>query len=158
MGKAGPPSKPTALKVIEGNRGKQRLPQNEVKPSVSSICPDPPEWLSDCARDFWNRHALTLHRCGLLTDADTEEFAVLSDVYGQMRQWMDEIEAKGLWVEKTLSRGGPQEIPNPAVDKANELRTQFHRIASTFGMNPSSRSGLEVGKPRTADRLKESLG
>lgn len=68
---AGKP-KPTALKLIEGNRGKRRIPE-EVKPRP--VIPDCPRELDSGAKRFWKYLAPKIERLGLLTEVDGDTFA-----------------------------------------------------------------------------------
>ena len=43
MGARGPAPEPTALKILAGNPGKRKLPENEPQPQGTPICP---AWLS----------------------------------------------------------------------------------------------------------------
>jgi hypothetical protein len=45
----GPPPKPTALKLLEGNPGRQKLPKNEPQPTELPTL-DPPPKVSDDAK------------------------------------------------------------------------------------------------------------
>ena len=61
---------PTALKVLEGDRGKGRRPinQNEPAPPQKNVkCPD---WLMPEAKKEWKRLAPALMAMGILTEHD----------------------------------------------------------------------------------------
>ena len=45
MGRRGPAPKPTAIKILEGNPGKQKLNHNEPKPPTIIAIPKPPSRL-----------------------------------------------------------------------------------------------------------------
>jgi hypothetical protein len=51
--KAGQRPTPTALKLLRGNPGKQRLPANEPQPDQTIEVPDPPPFISGYAADEW---------------------------------------------------------------------------------------------------------
>ena len=70
---AGRPRKPTVLKVVEGNRGKRRLPEGEPMPAPAELAP--PYWLRAPARRVWMELAPEVHAQGLLTKLDVELFA-----------------------------------------------------------------------------------
>jgi phage terminase small subunit len=63
-------AKPTALKVLEGNRGKRKLPKNEPKPYPK--VPDMPEGLDERAQETYKTLAPKLEKLGLLTEVTVE--------------------------------------------------------------------------------------
>lgn len=67
------PTKPTALKVIEGNRGKRALSNKEPEPDLLNDL-TPPEWLSGPARTIWDREAPEQRKNRLLTVLDVAAF------------------------------------------------------------------------------------
>ena len=71
---AGRPRKPTALKLLQGNPGKRKLPKGEVQPKVGC---EPPPWLNVKARVQWARLAPRLIELGLLTEIDGDAFAAI---------------------------------------------------------------------------------
>src|SRR3989304_6916661 len=77
----GPSPKPTHLKLIEGNPGKQKLNRNEPKPRP--VAPTRPEWLLPEAKREWTRIVPELERLGLLTIIDRAALAGYCQVYAQ---------------------------------------------------------------------------
>lgn len=63
------PRKPTALKVIEGNKGKRALNKQEPDPEYLNDL-TAPEWLDKGATDVWNEIVPVLRAANLLTKAD----------------------------------------------------------------------------------------
>ena len=80
---AGPPKKPTKLRILEGNPSKRPLPKNEPEPDPTM--PECPDWLMDDAKEEWNRVAPELHRIGLRTVGDVAacELRVLQLALGE---------------------------------------------------------------------------
>ena len=77
----GPAPKPTALKLLEGNPGKQKLNKNEPMPKVPDVIPKPPKRLLPEAKKEWKRLAPAMVALGLLTEVDTSAFAELCQNY-----------------------------------------------------------------------------
>ena len=73
----GPPRKPTALKVAEGNPGKRRL--NEPELLMEPEAPEPPIWLEAGGRVIWDGLVPDLVRLGLLQKVDQIQLANLCD-------------------------------------------------------------------------------
>ena len=55
MGKRGPQSKPTALKLLEGNPGKREVNGNEPEYDVLSKDEKPPAYLGSYGKKEWKR-------------------------------------------------------------------------------------------------------
>ena len=75
MAMAGRKPKPTALKVLEGDRGKGRRPINEHEPIPPGGGVKCPSWLLPEAKKEWKRLAASLEAMGVLTMADLTAFA-----------------------------------------------------------------------------------
>ncbi len=69
---AGRPPKPTALKLLQGNPGKRKLPEGEPVSTGAAVCPS---WLSRDARELWKKWAPVFEGMGCLREADTFAFA-----------------------------------------------------------------------------------
>ena len=71
MGLRGPPPKPTALKLLEGNPGRRRLSTSEPQPRrLTQI--EPPENLEEEGKLVFRALSQELINCGLLTAIDAE--------------------------------------------------------------------------------------
>ena len=81
---SGPPPKPVVLKLLRGNPGRRRLPE-EPRPRSAPKCPEPPAHLSEYAISEWRRIGPELHRLGLLTILDETSFACYCSAYGLWR-------------------------------------------------------------------------
>ena len=87
---------PTALKVLEGDRGKGRRPinQNEPAPPQKNVkCPD---WLMPEAKKEWKRLAPSLIAMGILTEHDMEAFAGYCQAYARWREAEEFLSQHGL--------------------------------------------------------------
>ena len=136
MGKRGPPRKPTALKLLEGNPGKRRLPDDEPAPKRGKpVCPP---WVCDFGKQLWAKYAPDLIREGLLTKRDEEEFAGYCHeraIYAMYSDLLKELKPKSPKVERYRA------IALKANDRAQ-------RLGARFGMTPSDRVGMHVTAPK----------
>ena len=141
-------AKPTRLKVLEGNPGKQKLPKNEPAPRISKDIPDPPCHLDDIAVEEWHRVAEGLHALGLLTDVDTTALAAYCDSYSQWVQaniGIKEAKASDPKLHGLLEyTTNGNLIQNQYVGIARRAKQDMVKYAGEFGMTPSKRSGLGV--------------
>ena len=116
--RSGPPPKPTALKLVEGNPGRRPLNENEPKPPLATL--KPPTWLDADGRKVWRQLAPGYHALGLLTELGVEAFAHACAKLATARR--------------------EQGSPSKALDQAE-------RLFARFGWTPSDLSRLSVEKP-----------
>ena len=86
MAMAGRKPKPTALKVLEGDRGKGRRPLNEHEPVPPRGGVKCPSWLLPEAKKEWKRLASSLEAMGVLTMADLTAFAGYCQAYARWKE------------------------------------------------------------------------
>ena len=138
----GRPSKPTKLKVIEGNRGKRPLPKNEVEPGTAGAAKCPAH-IKGIARAEWQRIAPELHRLGLLTMADRGTLEAYVTAYAGYRDALEHVQSEGA---VQVTQTGYQQLSG-WMSVLQKCRQEMIRYAAHFGMSPSSRAGLSVDKP-----------
>ncbi|MFA5130409.1 MAG: phage terminase small subunit P27 family [Patescibacteria group bacterium] len=136
--KGGRPKKPTALKILEGNPGKRKLSEKEVKPDVGKMkCP---KWLHKYAKTEYHRLHERLEKLGLMTELDEAAFVGYCQAFARWRQAEEDIRISGLTV--TNSKGFTQQ--NPAITTANNYLKLMSLYLGKFGLSPSDRAGLIV--------------
>jgi P27 family predicted phage terminase small subunit len=145
MGRRGPAPKPTAVRLLHGDR-KDRINLDEPMPSLGSV--ECPEWLSADAKSIWTGLAPDLHRQGLLTGWDVEAFANFCDAAARRRRAAAHLEAEGEVVSlPAMDHGrvvGTRVAPNPWAAILVAADTQVQRYAARFGLTPSDRGQLRV--------------
>jgi len=143
--------KPTALKVLEGNPGKRPLPQNEPKPKP--VAPKCPSYFGPEVKKKWKQMAGRLERMGLLTEVDGPAFADYCVCLVRLDAAEKDITERGLLVP-----GDRGMVKNPSCQIAREYRAAAQKWAARFGLDPASRSGMDVTPPeREVDELDEFL-
>jgi phage terminase small subunit len=75
--------KPSALRLLEGNRGKR--PVNDKEPTPQIGC-DKPSFLTGRPSEVWDELAPRLTRLGVLTETDGPMFAALCLLIAEMEQ------------------------------------------------------------------------
>lgn len=143
--------KPTALKVLEGNRGKRPLNRNEPKPSPSA--PGCPTWLAPEARAEWRRVVPELDRIGMLSKIDRAALAAYCETWATFVTAQRDLHERGLvlYLEAERAQTETEEVviyvkavKNPSVLIARDAAAQVRQFATEFGLTPSARSRLEV--------------
>jgi P27 family predicted phage terminase small subunit len=142
--KPGPRPKPAALRLIEGNPSKRRIP-NAIEPPPVEL-PEPPDTLDDVGKEEWNRVAPGLHALKLLHTLDT---AALAAYCAAVSTWVQARKAlKTLAAQDTVTGGllikttNGNAIQNPLVGTANTAARDIVRFAEQFGMTPAARTRI----------------
>jgi len=137
--------KPTALKVLEGNPGKQKLNKHEPKPPADNIrCPS---WLLPEAKKEWKRLASALKAMGVLTEADLTAFAGYCQAYARWREAEEFITRHGS-IFKTPS-GYVQQVPQVSIAQQNLKIMQS--FCTEFGLTPACRARIATGDSSSID-------
>lgn len=147
--------KATALKLIEGNRGKRRLPD---EPKYEPLTSEPPAWLSREAKAEWRRVMRHLGRIpGLLQYPDRGALIAMCTEWDRYIEATKDIARRGVQVEG-MSRGEVGMVKNPSVQVARESLQALLVLWSRFGMTPADRSRVQ-GPPKGAkhDPLEDIL-
>ena len=129
--------KPTHLRVIEGNRGKRDLPQNE--PTPRSAYPDKPDFTSDAAAECWDRTVVELKAMHILHSADRDALQVYCETFGVWVTAQSVVDEEGLMVER---REGW--VSHPAWRAARDAATLVKSLGEAFGLTPAARSRIEL--------------
>lgn len=145
----GPARIPTALKLLEGNPGHQKLNLNEPKPSP--IMPEYPRWLDTMARREWKRCGPILFKLGLLVREDMAQFSMYCHNYSIVVQCAKMIKSARLvtkdgkklkGITAYLYEKNSQTIPElTAMNKAQQM---CKSICAEFGMTPSARGRMVI--------------
>lgn len=136
----GPPKKPTALKLLQGNPGKRPLPKNEPKAPVCA--PAPPGELSAQARKHWDRIVCQLAESGIMTALDSDALAAYCEAYSRWLQANERLLSEGCVMPD--EKGFPRHSPWLRI--ANDSFQQMRSLLQEFGLSPASRAKIQVAK------------
>ncbi len=137
---------PTSLKILAGNPGHQRLPQNEPKPRP--ITPAMPEYLGADGQAKWNELLPELEYSGTLTIVDRDVFGRHCLAYQWMLDARQHIEDEGMTTENAA--GSP--ILSPWVAIYNRAWDDMAKTGAELGIGAASRTHVEVRKPPPATK------
>lgn len=137
MGKRGPAPKPTSQKRLEGNPGREKLNDDDLK--VKPRVPPAPVKLSTEAKAVWKRLGKKLLTYGLISELDEVAFAVLCESYAQYLELIKKARKDGPLV---MVNGQP--IPNPYLGRADKEAAKVHKLLAEFGLTPASRSRINI--------------
>ncbi len=134
--------KPTAIRRLEGNRGKRAWNHDEPEPPDG--IPRCPKHLAPVARTEWRRVARALHAMGVLTPIDRAVLAAYCQSYAK---WVEAEQKFRETPPLLLSPSGyVQQSPWMAI--ANKQLELMGRYMTELGMTPASRSRVASNDPR----------
>ena len=145
----GPKPKPTKLKILAGEKNKDRINQHE--PEAPAGRPPLPASLDDVGRRAWHALCDALESLGILSTVDALALQIYSECYSGYRHADDEVKKTGMVL--TID-GKPRR--NPYMAEVHQHRAELIRMHSEFGITPASRSRLVVpGAEKAFDILDE---
>jgi len=144
---AGRPPKPTALKVIEGNRGKRSANKQEPDPTYLSDL-NPPAWLPAAAKEVWKEIAPSLAAAKLLTEVDVELLAHGCVAIAQYRLSVKRTGEDLVKGKHEVSEDGELfsvgEHINPWMLVQSMTFKQAMTVFQQFGMSPAARTRIAI--------------
>jgi len=154
MGLRGPPPKPTAIRILEGNRSKRALPVGEPQPRRRRPVKPP---LSEAAGKLWGPLTAMLLRMNVLTEADGIVMGMLCESYATLLEAQQSFVKTGLIIKSPS--GNIQQ--NPLLGIINRKTEQVQKLCREFGLSPTSRVRLatgELGRESSDDGLLDFIG
>lgn len=144
---AGRRPKPSALKVLEGNRGKRAINKSEPKPQ--SGAPEASDWLAPAALEKWNSIVPQLTAIKVLTVVDGSALESLCAAYTNMVESQRIVTKYGVIIEEPVLNKdgvlvGHKLKKNPASTAVLQHQKEYRALLSAFGLTPSDRSRLKT--------------
>lgn len=136
----GRPAKPTALKVIEGNRGKRATNAKEPEPDLLANL-TPPAHLQPAAIAVWQQLAPQLRKAQILTELDTPALEMACDAIATFRLACEKT-ADGKVLMKNAETGNVSLSPWEMVKSMAAKRALA--MLREFGATPAARSKVMV--------------
>ena len=138
MSRGGPKPKPTKLKLLHGEKNKDRINLKEPKPAP--VVPKCPAWLNKDAKVEWKRISKELSILGLLTRMDMAALAAYCDCYSRFKNASKQLQKHGMIIK--APSGYP--VQSPYLSILNKALTDMKSYLIEFGMTPSSRTRISV--------------
>ena len=135
---ANPHPRPTFLKILEGEKNKDRINLNEPQPK--KMIPACPSHLTVEAKKEYKRLSQDLFKLGILTKIDMAAFAAYCQAYSRWSTAEKDLKKRG-WTYKT--QDGLIK-PSPLIKVANDSMSLMLKFLQEFGMTPSSRTKLNM--------------
>jgi len=142
-------AKPTQLKLIDGNPGRQKF----------DVIPDPPleerpkapEYLDENGLWAWNWLLDNLEIMGLLSAADVVMMEMFSATYMRYRiaeQELAKLRESGDLNAVLMKTKKGNVVQQPLIGIINQAVNRLKTFASEFGLTPSARASLGLDKNR----------
>jgi P27 family predicted phage terminase small subunit len=154
MGLRGPAPKPTALRVIEGNRSRRPLPKNE--PQYEAYKPKRPDTLTPAAGKIWDELVAEMNRVKLLRKVDEYALAQLCEDQALLNEMQAGLQQMAAAFRKQATDQG-KELPGPPLlvmmrstegrrmmSSIRELSTLVILQRREFGLTPASRTRVST--------------
>ena len=142
--------KPTHLKILEGNPGKQKLPKGE--PVFETDLPEPPSFLDEYALEEWHRLAPGLHAQKLLTEYDVGSFAAYCSSFSRFRSAEEErqklVEEEGPLAGLIQTSKNKVIAQNVLVNITRNAQLDTVKFAVEWGGTSSARARLAIDPGR----------
>jgi P27 family predicted phage terminase small subunit len=138
----GPAPKPTAIKILEGNRGHRTFRENEPTPLAGE--PTMPKHLDKEARREWRRLVPLLLSMRVLSEADGVALGILCSAYSTMirAQMMLITTSKGTQSPLLIKTPSGYIMTSPLLSLINSQSEIVSKQLQQFGMTPSSRTRI----------------
>jgi P27 family predicted phage terminase small subunit len=150
MGKRGPAPKPTALRILHGDR-EDRINRQEPTPRPGT--PQCPPWLDADARRVWDYTLAELEGMGLATPADRDALAAYCVFVVQFERATKLVDTAGSIIR---GRGGSA-VSNPASRVQRDAAQMMSRYAAEFGLTPRARAEIKLPPAASEDDLSRLL-
>ena len=134
---------PTRIKELQGTLEKSRTLENEMQVELCESLPAAPDWLSDIAKQEWEKVTLELYNKQMLHTIDLrliEAYCNAIALHIETEQMLREQGRMSIFKnpdgsDKHMQATPYQKIANDALDRALKLATQF-------GLTPTSRTSI----------------
>ena len=146
---AGRPRKPTALKLLEGNKGKR--PLNKKEPSPKRKIPRKPKGLSDKASEFWDHLYANLREMNVIVGADEMSMERMSELYADIQGLQEELRTNGRTYVTHDAQGNKIIRANPAAAQLRAADHMFKGFLTEFGLTPAARSRVNAQDEDTTE-------
>lgn len=157
MGRRGPPPKPTALRILNGNAAKR--PLNDREPRAPTGDPRCPSWLSKEAKQAWRRLVPLLSAMKVLTLADVDALTAYCQTYARWRAAEAFLQQHGEVYPLRDEQGKVRCMQQfPQVSIARNLLLVLKTYQQEFGLTPASRSRLVIAAEDEDDAAARFFG
>ena len=144
---------PSVKRKLTGDAGRRGIPENEPIPDKPHRLPRAPQHLDDIGKKEWRRIGKQLHKLGLLTEIDMTALAGYCSTYATWVEAQENIKKHGVLIK--AQSGFPMQSPYLTI--SNKAMSEMRKWLVEFGMTPSSRTRVNVEKPKEPSKLQKMI-
>lgn len=144
------PRKPTAIRMIHGDKANRFNHDEPVAPEGALTCP---EGVTDVVRDIWDYTVDCLEQMGVADPSGRDTLLCYCEAVAAHRQ-ASAVLAQSSVIIKGLHGGL---VRNPALVVQEHSAVLIRALGAQFGLTPSSRSGIVVGGTKQSNVSAERL-
>lgn len=133
---------PDHLKLVKGTAQPSRLNPNPPKQSASM--PEPPDWLSDRAAEWFRRTTAILDGMGIASADHVDMLSLAATRYDEVLDCTAVIEDMGRTMFVVTISGSKIPKARPEVAMRNEAMRHLQSLLAEFGLSPSSVSKVSA--------------
>lgn len=122
--------------------GSSEAYRRKGEPSPVLGDPEPPGWLSDRAREQWDRMVSRLREMQVLSPAYREALAQYCEAWAEYETLVEECQDEPHTI--TSLRGGV--YCNPIFGMKNQAFDRLLKLGKQFGYSPASKTGVRMEK------------
>jgi len=138
---------PTEIKQLKGTLRADRQLKDEMKPAKIVDLPYPPEYLNDDGKKEWYNIIKEYHKLGMISKLDLSMLALYCNeisIYIEMVNKLRDKDRVMVFKNPDGSIKYAAQVPYQKI--ANDALAKALKIASEFGLTPSSRTRISVGQ------------
>ena len=158
---AGRKPKPTALRLIEGNR-EHRTIRAELEPKPVSKAPPCPRELRKDARKAWRYLVRELGGMNCLASSDRGQMVGYCDAWGRwtnaQRRLQEQEQLAGGKDQSVIMSTGGRWGENPWLKISNRALADLIKYGAELGLNPVQRTRVKIEKAPAESRKAKLLG
>jgi P27 family predicted phage terminase small subunit len=147
--------KPTAFRVIEGNR--EHRPINHDEPKPESKAPPRPRILKGEEIKAWIYVTRELEKMGTLATSDLGIITAYCHWSGNLIDAKKKMRETGQETRVIKTAAGNY-IQNPWLGIANHAAKELAKVSAALGLDPTSRTRIHLEKPEQLTRRERLLG
>jgi P27 family predicted phage terminase small subunit len=133
-----------SVKQLRGTARADRTPKLSARERLTQAS-DPPQSLSDYARQEWAQLMPALVELGTACACDLRALELLCECLSTERELREVLRREGL----TIPGADGNQKTHPAAKLLETSRSQAHRLLADFGLTPRGRQGVDVPPPRS---------
>jgi P27 family predicted phage terminase small subunit len=146
---------------LQGTFRRNQEPEREPEYSKPRNETKPPVWLNKWAKEYWKEHIHELIIKGVMSNQDLPLYEILAQTYGEMREYhyliLHDASGKQRTKEEYVEERNYNMSRMPELVYYNKSQDDYAKLCAKFGISPSDRGKVDLGKKDTSDPLADML-